>query len=216
MGRLGAPRQVPSVEGKDFEVCRLRRKALLFVGWERVGEVGGGFRSLSTSRDFFGRYKKVVCFGFLTLWWIMIEEIIKEKTSADHLMYVSLKYTKTCDVILNLLARWKSLIEISFDAILEKRVEEGKIPAMPTNPKQRIEFVKKFFRKTDTIQEVIPLYVFFKRIPDLKKTREGEFRKNVNLKVFEASRVTEINMEKLGEYYEIVEKFIGEVKGILS
>ena len=35
----------------------------------------------------------------------MIEELIKEKTSADHLLYVSLKYTKTCDVILNLLAR---------------------------------------------------------------------------------------------------------------
>ena len=146
----------------------------------------------------------------------MIEEIIKEKTSADHLLYVSLKYTKTCDVILNLLARWKSLIELSFDAILEKRVEEGKIPAMPTNPKQRIEFVKKFFRKIDTIQEVIPLYIFFKRVPDLKKMREGEFRKNVNLKIIEVTKVTEINMDKLGEYYEIVEKFIVEVKAILG
>ena len=146
----------------------------------------------------------------------MIEEIIKEKTSADHLMYISLKYTKTCDVILNLLARWKSLIELSFDAILEKRVEDGKIPAMPTNPKQRIEFIKKYFKKYEVIQDVVPLYVFFKRVPDLKKTREGEFRKNVNLKVFEAARVTEINMDKLSEYYEIVEKFILEVKGILS
>jgi len=146
----------------------------------------------------------------------MIEEIIKDKTSADHLLYVSLKYTKTCDVILNLLARWKSLIELSFDAILEKRVEEGKIPTIPTNPKQKIEFVKKFFKKNNSIQEVIPLYVFFKRIPDLKKMREGEFRKNVNLKIIEANRTTEINMDKLGEYYEIVEKFIVEVKGILD
>jgi len=146
----------------------------------------------------------------------MIEEIIKEKTSADHLMYVSLKYTKTCDVILNLLARWKSLIELSFDSILANRVEAGKIPAMPTNPKQRIEFIRKYFKKDAVIQDVIPLYVFFKRVPDLKKTREGEFRKNVNLKVFEATKVTEINMDKLGEYYEIVEKFILEVKGILS
>jgi len=146
----------------------------------------------------------------------MIEEIIKEKTSADHLMYVSLKYTKTCDVILNLLARWKSLIEISFDAILENRVVAGKIPVMPTNPKQRIEFMKKYFKKSEGVQSVIPLYVFFKRVPDLKKTREGEFRKNVNLKVFEANRVTEINMDKLAEYYEVVEGFIGEVKEILS
>jgi len=30
-----------------------------------------------------------------------MEDIIQEKISADHLLYVSLKYTKTCDVIIN-------------------------------------------------------------------------------------------------------------------
>ncbi|MFH1521731.1 MAG: hypothetical protein ABIF18_02115 [archaeon] len=146
----------------------------------------------------------------------MIEEIIKEKTSADHLLYVSLKYTKTCDVILNLLARWKSLIEISFDAILEKKVEDGKLPMMPTNPKQRIEFIKKCFSRNAAVQDVILLYIFFKRVPDLSKTRSGEFRKNVNLKIIEPTKTTDVNMEKLGEYYEIVEKFISEVKKILE
>jgi len=146
----------------------------------------------------------------------MVEEIIKEKTSADHLLYVSLKYTKTCDVILNLLARWKSLIGISFDAILENQVEKKKVPAMPTNPKQRIEFIKKYFKKYDDIQNIIPLYIFFKRVPDLNKNRSGEFRKGVNLKVIEPTRTTDINMEKLGEYYEVVEKFIVEVKKILA
>lgn len=146
----------------------------------------------------------------------MIEEIIKEKTSADHLLYVSLKYTKTCDVILNLLARWKSLIELSFDTILEHKVEAGKIPGMPTNPKQRIEFIKKYFKKSEDVQNVVPLYIFFKRVPDLNKTRSGEFRKGVNLKVIEPTRTTDINMEKLGEYYEIVETFMKEVKKILA
>jgi hypothetical protein len=146
----------------------------------------------------------------------MIEEIIKEKTSADHLMYVSLKYTKTCDVILNLLARWKSLIELSFDTIIEHRFEDGKIPGVPATPKQRVEFIKKYFKKSEEIQKVVPLYIFFKRIPDLNKTRSGEFRKGVNLKVIEPTRTTDINMDMLGEYYETVEKFMGEVKKILS
>jgi len=78
---------------------------------------------------------------------IMDEQIIKEKTSADHLMYVSLKYTKTCDVMLNLLARWKSLIEISFDSILEKGCENGSVPHMPATPKERIEFIKSILIK---------------------------------------------------------------------
>ena len=145
-----------------------------------------------------------------------IEEIIKEKTSADHLLYVSLKYTKTCDVILNLLARWKSLVELSFDSILQAGINEGRVPHAPTNPKQRIEFVKKYYSTNKNVQEVVPLYIFFKRVPDLTKTREGEFRKNVNLKVIEPSRTTEINLEKLSEYAEVVEKFMTEVKKILG
>ena len=147
----------------------------------------------------------------------MISEIIKEKTSADHLLYVSLKYTKTCDVILNLLARWKSMMEISFDAILSKGVKEKKIPHMPESPKQRIEFLKAYFKKNKVIQETVPLYIFFRRVPELNKKREGEFRKNVNLKIIESQeKVTEINMDKLKEYAEILERFISEIKHLLS
>lgn len=146
----------------------------------------------------------------------MISEIIKEKISADHLLYVSLKYTKTCDVMLNLLARWKSMFELSFDAIIDKKIEEGKIPGKPESPKQRVEFLKKYFKKNEAIQEIVPIYIFFKRVPDLNKTRIGEFRKNVNLKIIEPTRETNIDLEKLAEYAEVVERFISEVKQILS
>ena len=47
-----------------------------------------------------------------------MEEIIQEKISADHLLYVSLKYTKTCDVIMNLIVRWRRMIEVSIEEIL--------------------------------------------------------------------------------------------------
>jgi hypothetical protein len=145
-----------------------------------------------------------------------IEEIIKEKTSADHLLYVSMKYTKTCDVILNLIARWKNLLEISFDTLIENYVEKKKIPNMPQSPKQRVEFMKLYFKKFDKIQQVIPLYIFFKRVPDLGKTREGEFRKNVNLKIIEPTKTTVINMEQLGNYAKTVEEFMEELKKILA
>lgn len=146
----------------------------------------------------------------------MISEIIKEKTSADHLLYVSLKYTKTCDVILNLIARWRSMIELSFDALLQQALKKKKIPHAPESPKQKIEYMRTAFKNNNAVQEIIPIFVFFRRIPELPKTREGEFRKNVNLKIIESGKVTEINMEKLKEYAEIVERFISEVKQLLS
>jgi hypothetical protein len=144
------------------------------------------------------------------------EEIIKEKTSADHLLYVSLKYTKTCDVILNLIARWKSMMELCFDEILEKEFKKKRIPRIPLSPKERVEFMRLYFKKNKEIQEALPLYIFFKRVPELVKRREGEFRKNVCLKIIEPGRETLIDMEKLKEYTDILEKFISEVKQILS
>jgi len=146
----------------------------------------------------------------------MISEILKEKTSADHLLYVSLKYTKTCDVILNLIERWRSMIELSFNALLERGVKNKSIPGMSKSPKEKVEFMRKYFKKALAVQETIPVYIFFRRIPELTKTREGEFRKNVNLKIIEPNKITEINMDKLKEYAELLERFISEVKQILS
>ena len=146
----------------------------------------------------------------------MISEIMKEKTSADHLLYVSLKYTKTCDVILNLIERWRSMIELSFDALLSKALKEKKISALPTNPKQKVEMIRMTFKRDAVIQEIIPIYIFFRRIPELNKTRIGDFRKNVNLKIIEPGRETDINMDKLKEYAEILERFISQVKHLLK
>src|SRR3989338_3770991 len=39
----------------------------------------------------------------------MWQKVEKEKRIADHLLYVSLKYTKTGDVILNLIERWRGV-----------------------------------------------------------------------------------------------------------
>jgi hypothetical protein len=127
-----------------------------------------------------------------------------------------MKYTKTCDVILNLITRWKSMMDISFDALLQKAFEKKIIKQMPESPKQKIEFLKLYFKKQKSVQEAVALYIFFKRIPDAKKTREGEFRKNVNLKIIEPMGITDINMDKLKEYSDILERFISETKQFLS
>ena len=107
-------------------------------------------------------------------------------------------------------------MELSFDSVIDELISKKKIPAKPKSPKERVEFMKKYFKKYPAIQEAIPLYIFFKRVPDQDKQREGEFRKNVNLKIIEPRKVTEINMEMLGIYAEVLERFISEVKQILS
>ena len=144
-----------------------------------------------------------------------MEDIIQEKISADHLLYVSLKYTKTCDVIVNLILRWRKMIETSIDAILEKAKKKKKISAIPSNPTKKIEEIKKLFKKDKNFQNILKMYEMFRKIEELRKERSGEFRKNVNLKVFYQGKEININLEKLREYADELEKFISTTKQFL-
>ena len=144
-----------------------------------------------------------------------MEELIQEKISADHLLYVSLKYTKTCDVIMNLALRWRKMIETGIDGILERAKKKKKISSVPVNPVGKIEAVRKLFKKNKDFLEVIDVYEMFRKIEGLKKERMGEFRKNVNLKIFYRGEEININLEQLKIYADMLEKFISDTKQFL-
>lgn len=141
-----------------------------------------------------------------------MEEIIQEKISADHLLYVSLKYTKTCDVIINLILRWCKVIEKSIDLVLRRAKEKKKILKVQESPVGKIDSVKKLFKKDENFLEVIEMYEMFRKIEELQKERIGEFRKNVTLKVFYKGQEVNINIEKLKEYADKIEKFVNTIK----
>jgi len=144
-----------------------------------------------------------------------MEEIIQEKISADHLLYVSLKYTKTCDVIVNLIIRWKTMIERCIDAILKHAKKKKKISSVSPNPVGKIEQIRKLFKKDKEFLKVIDVYEMFRKIKELKKERFGEFRKNVTLRVFYKGKEININLEQLKIYADMLEKFISITKQFL-
>jgi len=145
-----------------------------------------------------------------------MEDIIKEKISADHLLYVSLKYTKTCDVIINLLLRWAKMIETAIDKMLKHAKKRRMISTIPVAPKKKIEKMKELFKKNEEILKAIEIYEMFRNIENYEKIRENEFRKNVTLKVLCMGKIIEVNTDKLKEYSEILERFISQVKHFLS
>ncbi len=144
-----------------------------------------------------------------------MEEIIQEKISADHLLYVSLKYTKTCDVILNLLLRWRKMIETSINEILKTAKKKKKISKIPENPVGKIETMKKIFKKNKDVLKVIEMYEMFRKVEELRKERIGEFRKNVTLRLFYKGEEINVNLEELKIYAENLEKFISITKQFL-
>jgi hypothetical protein len=146
----------------------------------------------------------------------ILEMIMKEKTSADHLMYVSMKYTKTCDVMINLLKRWKIMMEYSFDGLLEVAKKKKMIKKIPTAPKLKLDAIREVFKNNPEVINALTEYEMFKLIDILKKTKVGEFRKGVCLTVTYKGVEIRVDLEKLKEYASILETFINYTKLFLS
>ena len=144
-----------------------------------------------------------------------MERIIQEKISADHLLYVSLKYTKTCDVVNNLLLRWRKMIETAIDQTLKHAKKRKKISTLPSNPVKKIEAMKILFKKDKNVLQVIEFYEMLRKLEDLRKERIGEFRKNVCLKIFYQGKEINVNLEQLKIYADMLEKFISTTKQFL-
>jgi len=141
-----------------------------------------------------------------------MEKIIKEKISADHLLYVSLKYTKTCDVIVNLLIRWRIMIEMTMDILVDRAKKHKKWKPVPNAPRAKLVQLKRIYADDPLISETLNMYELFRDIETLPKSRENEFRKGVNLRVNYRGQEISINLDKLKEYAATLERFISSLK----
>jgi hypothetical protein len=108
------------------------------------------------------------------------------------------------------------MIETSVDAILECALEKKKIKEIPSSPLGKIDEAKRLMSKDANFQKTLDTFEMFRKIEELKKERIGEFRKNVCLKVSYKGEEVQINLEKLKEYVEMLEKFISSTKQFLT
>ena len=76
--------------------------------------------------------------------------------------------------------------------------------------------LKEIFSKHKEVIDAINEYEMFKLIDVLPKTRENEFRKGVCLRVQYRGSEIAINLDKLKEYWEILERFISFTKLYLT
>lgn len=145
-----------------------------------------------------------------------LENIEKEWKSAEHLMFVSLKYTRTGDVMVNLIKRWASMISLTIDALLNSAKKKKKIKQIPKAPKLKQKAVMDLFEKDKTIQEVLKLYSTFRKVDKLHSARENEFRKNVTLRLFDEGKEIAVNLQQIKEWYELLKNYYKFVKSYIK
>ena len=79
-----------------------------------------------------------------------MEEARDELKRADHLIYVSLKYTRTCDTMKNIIHRLINAYDFAITTALKKSKEDKKISSIPTSKIKRAETILKL-KKSDIL-----------------------------------------------------------------
>src|SRR3989344_1744486 len=136
----------------------------------------------------------------------------EELKRADHLLYVTLKYTKNIDVLKNAIRRLVNACDYGILDVMEYLKEKKKIKEIPLMPITRAEEVKKYLKKPELV-EFIDFYLMLKKVDRAEFTKKEEFKKNVRLVIVDENDETfEINIEKLYEFFEKTKEFIKYVE----
>jgi len=132
----------------------------------------------------------------------------EEMKRADHLIYVSLKYTRTVDVIKNIIERLINAHDFSILHLLEVEKELGKIEDIPTSVVEKINLVKKHY-PDELVEKEMEFYSFLRLLTKAEYTRQREFRRHVTMSAFIPDKgVVEVTIDVIHEYYEKTKEFI--------
>jgi len=104
------------------------------------------------------------------------------------------------------------MIELAMDKLIERAKKSKKWKPVPDAPRAKLVQLKKIYKSDALISEVLSLYELFRDIEGLDKVRQSEFRKGVNLQVNYKGDEININLDKLKEYSDLLERFISSLK----
>ncbi|MBR9703270.1 hypothetical protein GOV10_04490 [Candidatus Woesearchaeota archaeon] len=133
----------------------------------------------------------------------------EELKRVDHLVYVSLKYTRTVDVILNILNRMVDSYSFMMDALLKKAEDDGKEAEMPFSAIERADLVKELYKEDISVVDNIELYLLLRKLLRAKNIeREQEYRRHVTMKTIIDGREEIVNIDIITNYYLFQRDFL--------
>jgi hypothetical protein len=134
-------------------------------------------------------------------------EAREELKRLEHIIYVSLKYTRTVDVIINALKRMVSTFDQIIETFLMKAQEDKKIDILPKSPALKATRVREIFKDDAELQRCLEFYTFLKLILNSPYKRREEFRRHVTYIVEMDKSTVEIKIDNLVNSEKYLHKF---------
>lgn len=139
----------------------------------------------------------------------------EEMKRVDHLIHVSLKYTRTVDVFRSIIQRMADGIENAIAAYLETLEEDGTIESVPEQPGLKVATLRRY-TDNETLLELAEEIIFLRRILRAEYGATQEFRRHVTMSVEMDGETEEINIDNITERYKRIESLINEVENIIQ
>ncbi len=138
----------------------------------------------------------------------------EELKRVDHLIYVSLKYTRTCDIFKSIIQRLIDSLDFSLTAILKKFEEERKIMEIPAQAGLKCSVIKQHI-EDEELDKIIEFYLLLRQINRSEFSRFREFRRHVTMTVTVAGEDLEVTIDKVTDYYKNAKEHIEYVEKLL-
>ncbi len=141
-----------------------------------------------------------------------LESATRELKRADHSIAVSLKYTRTVDVIKSIVQRLINTAAFSLDALLILSKSQKKIDELPQLPRMKVELARKLYGDDPFVIDMCDFFLLLRRIDKAKFTRAQEYRRHVTMTAtLDTGETVQITIDIISDYFERTKEFLNHV-----
>jgi hypothetical protein len=143
----------------------------------------------------------------------LLENAKEELKRIDHLVYVTLKYTRTVDVFISVIERMINAYEYVVEALL-KNIEDN-VDEQPDNPLMKAEIVRKHYDRKK-IQDNIKKYLVLRKLRRVEYEKSNEFRRHVTMSAVVDDQPIEINIDNITEDFHNLKDFLEYIHKVID
>ncbi len=145
-----------------------------------------------------------------------LRNALSELKRAEHSLFVSLKYTRTVDVIKHIIERLIATIDFSLEVLLRHAKEHKRIAEVPNISRLRIEAIRALWPEDEQVKAFVEFFLKLRRIEKAKFDKSQEYRRHVTMTVHLEEGVEHITIDVIQEYFEKTREFVNHVKELIQ
>lgn len=148
----------------------------------------------------------------------MIQESLQESKEelkrADHLLFVSLKYTRTVDVLKSIVERLVNAYNFSIEAFLLHLQKKKKLE-IPKQCLLKAELLKNE-SADEEIKQALDFYFFLKKVEKAEFQKKQEYRRHVAMLVNIDKKPFELTIDSATEFFNKTQSFVKNVENTIK